>query len=64
MLSVLSDICQADPCLSAESGVAHTNTDKYRSCSTDDVVSDVETAKKVKIVQNVQSDFDNFQITF
>lgn len=28
MLSVLSDICQADPCLSAERGVAHTNTDK------------------------------------
>jgi len=28
------------------------------------VVSDVETAKKVNIIQNMPSDFDNFQITF
>jgi len=28
------------------------------------VVSDVETAEKVKIIQKVPSDFDNFQITF
>jgi hypothetical protein len=39
-------MCHAEPCLSAERGVAHTNTDKYLSCSRDDVVSEVDTAKK------------------
>ena len=46
MLRVLSDMCHADPCRRADNGVADTKTDKYLSCSKDDVVSDVETIKQ------------------
>jgi hypothetical protein len=37
-------MCQAEPGLSAERGVAYTSTDRYFSCSKDDVVSEVDTA--------------------
>lgn len=33
---------QAELCRRTETGVAETKTDRYRSCSTDDVVSEVE----------------------
>jgi hypothetical protein len=52
-------MCQAEPGLSAERGVAHTNTDRYLSCSTDDVVSEVDTARG-KLVLNTRMTLKDF----
>jgi hypothetical protein len=63
MLSVLSDMCQAEPGLSAERGVAHTNTDRYLSCSRDDVVSEVDAASR-KFMLHIITILIDFRIYF
>lgn len=49
MLRLESDIPHAEPCRSTGRGVAATKTDRYLSCSIDDVVSDVDTPGKQAI---------------
>ena len=46
MLRLLSDIPQAPPWRTFANGVAATNSDRYFSCSIDEVVSEVDTVIK------------------